>query len=109
MITPRLAAALRAQGYDVQSCQGVGRANQRLSDYDPLAYATSQGRAIYTFNAADFERLDIQWGNANLPHSGIIVSEDLNTELPEMTRRLRLHLDTISPSMQRNRLLQLCF
>src|SRR5215218_3565311 len=91
MITPRLAAALRAQGYDVVSCQSVGRTNQRITDSEQLAYATSQGRAIYTFNVADFEQLDIQRANARLPHAGIIVSEDLNTDLEEMTRRLKLH------------------
>ncbi len=107
MITPRLAAALRALGYDVESCQSVGRANQRISDYDQLAYATSQGRAIYTFNVADFERLDIQWANARLSHAGIIVSEDLNTDLQEMTRRLKIHLDTVTPATQHNRLLPL--
>jgi uncharacterized protein with PIN domain len=104
MITPRLAATLRIRGYDVTSCHAAGRANQGISDHDQLAFATVEGRAIYTFNAADFRRLHALWGAADREHAGIIVSEDLNDDLSEMARRLRLHLDNVDAAMQHNRI-----
>ena len=107
MITPRLARRLRRLGYDVLSCRAAGRANQKISDADQLTYATTQGRAVYTFNATDFDQLDREWRAAGRPHAGIVVSEDLNANVSEMARRLQYHLDTVSPRVQHSRYLLL--
>jgi hypothetical protein len=104
MITPRLADSLRLQGYGVTSCHALGRANQGISDLDQLTFATSQKRAIYTFNVADFRRLHAQWQAAGREHAGIILSEDLNDDPAEMSRRLRLHLDNVGADQQHNRI-----
>jgi hypothetical protein len=104
MITPRLADHMRSRGYDVTSCHVLGRANRGLSDHDQLELATADRRAIYTFNVADFRRLDARWGAAGREHAGIIVSEDLNNDLAEMIRRLQRHLNTVSASEQHNRI-----
>jgi len=103
MITPRLADFLRLRGYDVISCHAVGRASRGISDPDQLTFAAGQGRAIHTFNARHFRRLHYAWGRSGRPHAGIIVSEDLNSDLPEMIRRLQRHLDTVDASQQHNR------
>jgi uncharacterized protein with PIN domain len=104
MITPRLADALRLRGYDATSCHSAGRANQSISDHDQIVFATGEGRAIYTFNATDFRRLHTLWGATAREHAGIIISEDLNDDLAEMTRRLQRHLDTVDAANQHNRI-----
>ena len=105
MIAPRLASQSQRRGYDVLSCRAAGRVNLGISDEDQLIFASSQGRAIYTFNYADFAELDARWRAAGRSHAGIIVSVDLNSEPAEMLRRLLRHLDTIDPADQRDRLM----
>ena len=56
-------------GHDVLTAREAGRANQRISDPDQLAFAISQGRAVLTFNRRHFVRLHQQVQ----PHCGIIV------------------------------------
>ena len=104
MITPRVATQLSRRGYDVVSCHRANRANLGISDREQLDYATNEGRAIYTFNGADFLELHQQWQASGRAHAGIIVSVDLNTDIPDMVRRLRHHLDTTDPPMQHNRI-----
>ncbi len=59
---------LRALGHDVLTVQEAGKANQRISDSDVLAFATSEKRAVITQNRKDFFRL-----HRTLPaHAGII-------------------------------------
>jgi hypothetical protein len=106
MINPRLAISLIRVGYDVESCQRAGRANQGISDQDQLTYAMSQGRAILTFNGTDYEQLDRRWKIRGWSHGGIIVSPQI-LDLAELVRRVQLHLDTISPDAQRDTLLEL--
>jgi uncharacterized protein with PIN domain len=104
MLSPRLADALRMRGYDVSSCHSEGRANQGISDEGQLAFATAEGRAIYTFNAIDFRRIHGLWRSVGREHAGIVVSEDLNRNLAEMIRRLQVHLNTVDAETQRNRI-----
>jgi Domain of unknown function (DUF5615) len=106
MVNPRLAGTLTRLGYDTESCQWAGRANQGIPDEDQLRYATEQGRAILTFNIGDFERLDRRWKALGLIHGGIIVSPQIRN-LTELIRRVQLHLDTVPTSHQWNALLEL--
>jgi hypothetical protein len=106
MVNPRLATALLRQGYDAENCQRAGRANQGISDEQQVMYATQQGRAILTFNVADFEQLDRRWKARGLAHHGIIVSAQI-TNLQELIRRVKLHLDTYSPADQHNAVFEL--
>lgn len=60
---------LRSLGHDVLTVQEAGNANQRISDSDVLAFATSDHRAVLTINRYDFIRL-----HKNSPnHAGIVV------------------------------------
>lgn len=105
-IDTRLAPALARRGFDVLSCQEAGRANQRISDEDQLAFAASQGRAILTFNTVDFIALDIAWKHAGRRHAGIIVSPEIRS-LTELIQRVEHHLLTITPEQQDDTLLWL--
>ena len=57
---------LRALGHDVITVMDVNRRGQ--SDVEQLAYATEAGRALITFNRADFHALHRQHDE----HAGII-------------------------------------
>jgi hypothetical protein len=98
-IDARLAPALVRRGFDALSCQGAGRANQRISDDDQLAYAASQRRAILTFNVVDFIALDAEWKQDGRQHGGIIVSAEIRS-LTELVQRVEHHLLTVSPDQQ---------
>jgi predicted nuclease of predicted toxin-antitoxin system len=60
---------LIAKGFDVLTVQEAGKANQKISDPDVLAFAISQGRAVITQNRRDFIALHRQ----SQSHAGIIV------------------------------------
>jgi len=105
-IDTRLAQALRRHGLDVQSCQDAGRANQRISDHDQLVYAAAEGRALLTFNVADFVALDAIWKQSGRRHAGIIASPEIR-HLSELIRRVEYHLRSIKPEQQDDTLLWL--
>lgn len=59
---------LKGFGYDAVSARDIGMANQHIPDDQVLLYATSQNRAVVTFNRKDFFRLH----KSNPEHAGII-------------------------------------
>jgi predicted nuclease of predicted toxin-antitoxin system len=66
---------LIAKGFDILTVQEAGRANQKISDPEVLAFAISQGRAVLTQNRRDFIALHKQ----SQAHAGIIVcTKNLN-------------------------------
>ena len=101
-----LAAALRARGYDAESCQEAGRASRGLTDEQQLEYSTAQGRALVTFDRGDFIQLDLLWKRQGREHGGLIVTGPVD-DFGALLRRLMRHLDTYPPSVQRNTLLWL--
>jgi predicted nuclease of predicted toxin-antitoxin system len=74
-IMTRLAVDLRARDYDVLTTEEAGK--NTASDEEQLDFAARDGRAILTFNIRDFAPLHYQWQAAGLPHSGIIVSQQI--------------------------------
>ena len=56
-----LADLLERDGYDVLTTQAAGRAAQRIPDPDQLAFATSLGRAIFTHDTKDYQRIAREW------------------------------------------------
>jgi hypothetical protein len=60
----------RRLGHDALTSYGAGRANQKISDDQVLAYANEQNRATLTLKRLDFIRLHRETQGA---HSGIIV------------------------------------
>jgi hypothetical protein len=75
----------------VQSCQEARRANQRISDQDQLTYASTEGRALLTFNVVDFIVLDAEWKQSGRRHAGIIVLPEIR-HLSELIQRVEHHL-----------------
>ncbi len=73
-INPRVAAELRAKGYDVAAAEEIS--TRGASDLEQLAGAASEQRALVTYNIADFLELLAEWAHRGLTHWGIIfVSE----------------------------------
>lgn len=61
---------LRRLGHDVITSYEAGQANQRISDSDVVAFASSAGRAILTLNRKHFRR-----EHRRFPaHAGIVIS-----------------------------------
>jgi hypothetical protein len=89
----RLAADLRGHGYDVRTTEEAGMST--APDEDQLAYATSEGRAILTYNIRDFAPLHEEWQAAGRPHAGIVVSRQMGRRqyglLLQRTLRLLNH------------------
>ena len=84
----KVATALRLKGYDVVSAHEVLK--QGLSDAGQLEYAVSEQRAIFTFNAGDFDRLHKEYRKNGREHHGIILSKQL--PLSETIKRLTVFL-----------------
>ncbi len=73
----RVVEALRELGHDVLTSLEAGRSNQRLADEEVLHLATSERRAVLTFNRLHFIRLHRHTAGC---HAGIVVcSEDHDT------------------------------
>lgn len=64
-------AALREAELDIVTVADVDRLG--YSDNDQLAWATEQGRALYSFNVRDFSRLHTKIMTVGKSHAGIIV------------------------------------
>jgi len=65
--------------------------NRGLSDSDQLAFATSQRRALLTFNVKDFVSLAQRYSIIGKHHSGIIVSDHLSFR--DLLRRILVLLN----------------
>lgn len=81
-----LVRALRLRGVDVTTALDVGLTNS--TDAEQLEYAVQQGRALYTFNVADFMTLHTSYVTAGKQHSGIILNRQQRYSIGEQMRRL---------------------
>ncbi len=71
-VSYRVAEGLRQRGVDAVSVHEMGRANSRVFDEDQLVFATSAGRALFTYNRADYQVLDAMWRMEGRTHAGIL-------------------------------------
>ncbi|MDO9287505.1 MAG: DUF5615 family PIN-like protein [Thermodesulfovibrionales bacterium] len=94
----KVATALRLKGYDVVSTHEVQK--QSLPDYRQLDYAISGQRAIFTFNAGDFDRLHKEYVQSGKQHFGIILSKQI--PIGETIKRLTKFLFTHSSEEIKN-------
>lgn len=100
-VTNQLVPLLQQRGFDVVSVIDLGRAG--LTDEEQLIFATEQGRAILTYNIADFARLARSWQAMGRPHAGILVSEQFsNRQLGELFRRLLKFLNNVTAEEMEN-------
>ena len=96
-----VATLLRSRGIDavtVQKSEMLGK-----SDQEQLAYATANDRCILTHNRVDYEDLHLQYGQANLTHSGIIVVPQKSPY--EIVNRVMILLDAMTADEIANQLL----
>ncbi len=81
--------ALRARRIDVLTASDCGMIGR--SDEQDLHYATTNERALYSFNIRDYSLLHDQWVASGQEHSGIILAFQQRYSVGEQLRRL-LHL-----------------
>ena len=81
-----LVQALRARGVDVMTPLETGGAGRE--DEQQLAFATAQGRVLYTFNAGDFYHLHTSYLTQGKHHAGIIIAPQQRYAVGEQMRRL---------------------
>ncbi len=96
----RVARALRLRNFDVVSAHETARLG--LSDEEQLAQAAADGRALFTFNTADYVRLHLEWFRAGKTHHGVIVSDQL--PIGETVRRLLNLLNRVTADEMHNQL-----
>lgn len=77
-----LVSALRARGVDVLTAHDADMIERQ--DEDHLTYATGRGRVLYSFNVADYCRLQAQ----GQPHAGLILAQQQRYSVGEQMRRL---------------------
>jgi Domain of unknown function (DUF5615) len=97
-----LIAGLRARGADVQTVIDAGLRGK--DDRIQLQWAASQGRAIYTFNVADYCRLHKEFLESATNHAGIIVVPRQRYPIKQQIRLLLNLVKTTSAEDMRNRL-----
>ncbi len=95
-----IGAELRRRGYDVvNTCE----ANRRgLSDAEQLAYAVTENRTLFSFNAADYIALHQEYLDQGQEHAGIVISNQI--PIGETVRRLLILLDQVSADEIKNQL-----
>lgn len=67
-----VAELLARRGYSAITARDVGTLGQE--DSEQLAYAVRQGRALFTHNRNDFEKLALTYFERAWPHYGIILA-----------------------------------
>ena len=92
--------ALNARQIDVVSARDSKMV--ACPDAEHLAYATRQQRVLFTFNRGDFARLHQSYLTNGQHHSGIIVSDQLETGV--ILRRLLKLLNVRSSAEMQDRL-----
>jgi hypothetical protein len=78
--------ALRDAVVDVVTVADVDRLG--ATDAEQLAWATDQGRVLYTFNVKDFSLLHSQWLAHDKNHAGIVVVPRQRYSIGEQVRGL---------------------
>jgi hypothetical protein len=83
-----LGELLFLRGIDTVTTLQAGRAHQRISDEDQLAYAASVGRAICSHNVKDFASLAVAWAKDGREHAGIVLMQ--RRTLKDLVSRFQL-------------------
>ena len=95
-----VARKIREIGLDAVSTPEADRL--RESDESQLAWAAQEGRAIVTFNVADFGRLNSEWMRQSRHHAGVIVSS--RRPMGDLLRRITALASSLSADDMKDRL-----
>jgi hypothetical protein len=93
---------LRKRGVDVFTSLEAGTTEE--TDHSQLAFATAQGRVIYSFNVGDLCDLHSRWLSAQRSHAGIVLAHQQQFSVGEQIRRLVRLVNSLSPEEMQNRL-----
>ena len=77
-----LVSALRARGLDLLTAHEADMVERQ--DEDHVAFATREGRVLYSFNVADYCRLQAQGPS----HAGLILAQQQRYPVGDQMRRL---------------------
>jgi len=78
--------ALRARGVDVLTALDAGMIDRE--DGEHLAFATEQGRVLFSFNIGDYYELHTTYLATGRPHTGMILARQQVYSVGELMRRL---------------------
>jgi hypothetical protein len=81
-----LAEALRARRVDLETADEARM--RKCKDQEHLAYATAQGRVVYTYNTRHFCALHAEVLTRGQSHAGIVVCQQQRYSVGEQMRRL---------------------
>lgn len=98
----RLVRALRANGLDLVTAFEAGMSEQ--PDEDHLKHATSQDRALFSYNIYDYATLSTRFFEQGISHSGIILVEQRTFDVGEQTSRLVRLANTLSAEEMKDRI-----
>jgi hypothetical protein len=83
----RVVAALRGAGMDVLTALEAG--NRDRSDPEQLAFASDEGRVLYSANVRDFTRINGDWARQGLVHAGIALRSSQGMPVGQQVHALR--------------------
>jgi hypothetical protein len=85
-LTEALILALRAGGVDVSSALDAGLLGR--PDEEHLEFSAGEGRVLFTYNVADFNRLHTAWLIAGKSHVGLVLAPQQQYSIGAQLRRL---------------------
>ena len=97
-----LVQSLRARNVDVLTVLEAEMEGQ--SDPAQLAYATEQGRVIFTFNVGDYCRLHTEYLTQNQTHAGIVTVARQKYSIGEQGKKLANLVNIVSAEEMMNQL-----
>ena len=93
---------LRARNVDLLTAAEAGMINGQ--DEDHLTAASTAGRALFTYNTADYCALHQWWISLERTHAGIIVAPQQQYSVGEELRRIMRLISRCSAEQMQNRL-----
>ena len=94
--------ALISRSVDVVTAASADMINRE--DEDHLMVATGLGRALYSYNGGDYQRLQTLWLKAGRTHAGIILAAQQRYKIGDELSRLARLLRRVSAAEMRDRL-----
>ena len=99
-ISPDVARAIRARGYDCISTQEAGLLG--VPDDEQMSFAVRDDRVLVTFNIEDFQALHANYTEGNRSHPGILISTEV--QIPTLIQRLFNFLRSMTAEEMRNQI-----
>lgn len=96
-----LIRALRSKSVDLLTATEADMVERPDSEHP--AFATAQGRALYSYNRPDYMVLNTQLLTEGKSHAGIILSDQSAYDVGEQMRRLVRLTDTLTAEEMQNR------